>query len=63
MPVKDLREKVVTTKRFEYSSLGTELEEQTDIAERQTDMIKKQYRGLDTVNEFSKTLVNKTSEN
>ena len=52
MPEKDLREKVVTTKRFEYSSLGTELEEQIDIAGRQTDMMKKQYRGLDTVNEF-----------
>ena len=37
---KNLPEKAAAIKRFEYSSLGKELEAQTDIA-------KKQYQGLD----------------
>ena len=40
IPEKNLPEKAAAIKRFEYSSLGKELEAQTDIA-------KKQYQGLD----------------
>ena len=40
-------EKAATIKRFEYSPLGSELEKQTDLA-------KKQYQGLDKVCEFDK---------
>ena len=40
LPEKDLLEKSVTLKRFEYSPLGKELKAQADIA-------KKQYQRLD----------------
>ena len=40
IPEKNLPEKAAAIKRFEYFSLGKELEAQTDIA-------KKQYQGLD----------------
>ena len=40
IPEKNLPEKAAAIKRFEYSSLGKELEAQTDTA-------KKQYQGLD----------------
>ena len=39
LPEKDLLEKAATLKRFEYSLLGKKLKPQTDIA-------KKQYKGL-----------------
>ena len=40
LPGKDFLEKAATIKRFEYSSLGKDLKEQSGIA-------KKQYLGLD----------------
>ena len=34
LPTKDLLEKAATIKRFEYSQLGSELKNQTDIAKK-----------------------------
>ena len=48
LPEKYLLEKATTMKRFEYSSLGKELNAQTDIA-------KKQYQKLDDTDEFVRT--------
>ena len=42
-----MEEKATTIERSEYSSLGSQLKKQTDIA-------KKQYRGLHKVHEFDK---------
>ena len=47
LPEKYLREKVTTIKRLEYSSLGSKLKKQTDIAENQ-------YKKLDTTNEIDR---------
>ena len=47
---KDLLEKAATIKRFEYSSLGSELKKQIDIT-------KKQYQGLGKVCGFDKKLI------
>ena len=47
LPEKDLEEKVATIKRFEYSPLGSELKNQTDIS-------KKQYHRLNKVHRFDK---------
>ena len=47
LPEKDLLEKAATTKTFQYSSLVSELNKQTDIT-------KKQYKGLDDVFELDK---------
>ena len=49
LPKKDLLEKVVTMKRFEYSPFGKELKAQTDIA-------KKQYQKLGNAYEFGEKL-------
>ena len=45
LPKKDLLDKTGTMKRFENSSLGSELKNQTDIA-------KKQYQALDKIYEI-----------
>ena len=42
LPEKDLQEKAAKIKRFEYSPLGEELKAQTDI-------VKKQYQGLNKI--------------
>ena len=42
-----MEEKATTIERSEYSSLGSQLKKQTDIA-------KKQYQGLHKVHEFDK---------
>ena len=42
-----MEEKATTIERSEYSSLGSQLKKQTDIA-------KKQYKGLHKVHEFDK---------
>ena len=42
-----MEEKATTIERSEYSSLGSQLKKQTDIA-------KKQYKGLYKVHEFDK---------
>ena len=47
LPEKDLLVKAATTKTFQYSSLVNELNKQTDIT-------KKQYKGLDDVFELDK---------
>ena len=43
LPEKDLPEKAVAIRRFEYSLLGKELKKQTSVA-------KKQYQKLDKIN-------------
>ena len=49
LPEKDLLERAVTIKRFEYLPLGKELKAQTDIAE-------KQYQNLDDTYKFDKII-------
>ena len=41
-PEKDVLEKPVTIRRFEYSTLGSELKKQTDVAEDQYKLLKHQ---------------------
>ena len=53
LPKKDLLEKAVTIKRFEYSLLGKELEKQTSVTE-------KQYQKFDNVFEANKNEDDKT---
>ena len=40
LPVKDFLEKAGTIRRFEYSSLSSELKNQTDIAKKTTSRIR-----------------------
>ena len=42
LPEKDVLEKPVTIRRFEYSTLGSELKKQTDVAEDQYKLLKHQ---------------------
>ena len=39
LPEKDLLEKTATIKRFEYSTLGSELKKQTDVVEKTKQML------------------------
>ena len=42
LPENDVLEKPVTIRRFEYSTLGSELKKQTDVAEDQYKLLKHQ---------------------
>ena len=42
LPEKNMLEKAVTIRRFEYSTLGSELKKQTDVAEDQYKLLKHQ---------------------
>ena len=54
LPEKDLLEKSVELKRFEYSPLGKEIKAQSDIAN-------KQYQKLDDADEFDETINKKST--
>ena len=54
LPVKELLEKAVTIKRFEYLPLGKELKAQIDIAKKQCQKLNNTY-GFDKIIEKRKT--------